>query len=159
MKITVNIETNDPSDLIRVANALAGVMPDPSTGAAEKPKSNRTTARNDAAAQATTATSAPATTPVNTSSSFDSGPTATTAASPTDPTPPAAIVTEADLTAAANAAAAKLGGQGPAKIKAWIAASFQKADGSPGTLKLTRADQQAALLAGLQEIAQGVKAI
>lgn len=155
MKISVDIETTDPADLIRVANALAGVMPDPSTGDAVRPtKPRQTKTESPAASAAAAPSSAPATPPVDTSSGFDSGPTATSAASPSD-----VAVTEADLVAAANAAVAKLGPSGPGKVKEWIGQNFQKADGSPGTLKLTREDQRPALLKALQEIGQGVKAV
>jgi hypothetical protein len=163
MKITVNIETNEPADLIRVANALAGVMPDPSTGDAAKPATRRTTKTESPAASVTTdQSSAPVGTPANTAQPFDSGPTATTAASPSEApavTLPATEVPEATLVAAANAAVEKLGPSGPAKVKAWIGANFQKDDGSPGTLKLTRADQRVKLLTELQQIAQGAKSI
>ncbi|MEN6527572.1 MAG: hypothetical protein ABFD65_13905 [Candidatus Polarisedimenticolia bacterium] len=156
MKITVNIETTDPADLIRVANALAGVMPDPAQPAAERATASRRSTKTEspAAQQATAPSSAPDTPPAATSQTSVTGPTATTAASPSDVT-----VTEADLVAAANAAVAKIGPSGPAKVKEWIAANFQKDNGSAGTLKLTRADQRPVLLKGLQEIGQGVKAI
>jgi hypothetical protein len=155
MKITVNIETNEPADLIRVANALAGVMPDPSTGDAAKPTTRRTTkTESPAASVATDQSSAPTPAP---SEPFDSVPTATTTASPSEA--PAVEVSEATLVAAANAAVEKLGPSGPAKVKAWIGANFQKDDGSPGTLKLTRADQRVKLLTELQQIAQGAKSI
>ena len=158
MKITVNIETNEPADLIRVANAIAGVMSDPSTGDATKPTTRRTTkTENPAASAAADQSSAPVATPANTAQPFDTGPTATTAASPSET--PAMEVSEATLVAAANAAVEKLGPSGPAKVKAWIGANFQKDDGSPGTLKLTRADQRVKLLTELQQIAQGAKSI
>jgi hypothetical protein len=157
MKITVNIETNDPADLIRVANALAGVMPDPAQPATERATTSRQSTKKTeapAAAPATAPSSVPADTPAASSTTSDSGPAAQTTASPSDVT-----VSEADLVAAANAAVAKIGPSGPAKIKEWIGVNFQKDDGSAGTLKLTRADQRGALLKGLMEIGQGVKAI
>jgi hypothetical protein len=148
MKITVNIETNEPADLIRVANAIAGVMPDPSTGDATKPATRRTTKTESPVATASEAASAPAPAPSE-PSPVASAPAET----------PAMEVSEATLVAAANAAVEKLGPSGPAKVKAWIGANFQKDDGSPGTLKLTRADQRVKLLTELQQIAQGAKSI
>lgn len=147
MKISVNIETNDPADLIRVGNALAGVMADPTPSAAEKPKVARATTKAEPPA---------ATTSAGPQSDASAGaPTTTSASSATADV----AVTEAELTAAANAASAKIGATGPGKVKDWIAQNFQKSDGSAGTLRLTREDQRPALLRGLQEIGQGVKAI
>lgn len=148
MKITVNIETNEPADLIRVANALAGVMPDPSTGDAAKPATRRSTKTENPVATASEVASAPAPAPSEPSPA---------ASAPVET--PAMEVSEATLVAAANAAVEKLGPSGPAKVKAWISANFQKDDGSPGTLKLTRADQRVKLLTELQQIAQGAKSI
>lgn len=152
MKITVNIETNEPADLIRVANALAGVMPDPSTGDAAKPATRRTTKTESPVATAPETASAPAPAPSEPSP-------AASAPAETPAETPAVEVSEATLVAAANAAVEKLGPSGPAKVKAWIGANFQKDDGSPGTLKLTRADQRVKLLTELQQIAQGAKSI
>ena len=148
MKITVNIETNEPDYLIRVANAIAGVMLDPSTGDATKLVTRRTTKTESPVATASEAASAPAPAPSEPSPA---------ASAPAET--PAVEVSEATLVAAANAAVEKLGPSGPAKVKAWIGANFQKDDGSPGTLKLTRADQRVKLLTELQQIAQGAKSI
>jgi hypothetical protein len=168
MKITVNIETNEPADLIRVANALAGVMPDPSTGDATKPATRRTTktenplssAAAGAVTEAASTASAATAEHLNTQNASVAGATSPQTVSTGAGTEhPAMEVSEATLVAAANAAVEKLGPSGPAKVKAWIGANFQKDDGSPGTLKLTRADQRVKLLTELQQIAQGAKSI
>jgi hypothetical protein len=158
MKISINIETDNPDDLVRVGNALASVMAETTT--TEKPTAPRRAAPKAETQHASTATnrsSAPVTTPENTAPSADTGPTATTDAYPSETT--AATITDADLNAAANAAVAKLGIGGVARVKEWVGTSFQKLDGSAGTLMTTREDQRPALIRGLQEIGQGVKFI
>jgi len=145
MKITLNIETNDPADLSRIAAALNG---EAVTVTTTKPATTRSTK----AAESPTPAPAAATTaaaPVQTGASA-SAETAT--ASPSEQ---AAVPTEADLIAAGNAAVAKVGNGGPDKVKKYIAEKFQKADGSPGTLKLTAENQRAKLLADLQAIGRG----
>lgn len=144
MKITLNIETNDPADLSRIAAALSG---EAVTVTTTKPA----TTRSAKAAESPTPSSAAATTaaPVQTGASA-SAETATASLSEQ-----AAVPTEADLIAAGNAAVAKVGVGGPDKVKKYIAGRFQKADGSPGTLKLTAENQRAKLLADLQAIGRG----
>lgn len=144
MKIILNIETNDPADLSRIAAALNG---EAVTVTTTKPATTRSTK----AAESPTPAPAAATTaaPVQTGASA-SAKTAT--ASPSEQ---AAVPTEADLIAAGNAAVAKVGNGGPDKVKKYIAEKFQKADGSPGTLKLTAENQRAKLLADLQAIGRG----
>lgn len=144
MKIILNIETNDPADLSRIAAALNG---EAVTVTTTKPATTRSTK----AAESPTPAPAAATTaaPVQTGASA-SAKTAT--ASPSEQ---AAVPAEADLIAAGNAAVAKVGNGGPDKVKKYIAEKFQKADGSPGTLKLTAENQRAKLLADLQAIGRG----
>lgn len=142
MKITLNIETNDPADLSRIAAALNG-----EAVTTTKPATARTTKAAE--------------TPVPTQSQPQTSATAATERAPDTTQPPAsaeqpaAVPTEADLIAAGNAAVAKVGNGGPDKVKKYIAEHFQKADGSPGTLKLTAEPQRAKLLADLQAIGRG----
>lgn len=140
MKITLNIETNDPADLERIAAALAGkdaaVTTGKSTPAAKKTEAAPSTAiPAPGAAQARPQTAA---------------------ASPSEPNPAsAAVPADSDLIAAANAATQKVGIGGPDKVKTYIAANFKKADGSPGTLKTTAEGERAKLLLALQQIGRG----
>lgn len=152
MKITLNIETNDPADLSRLAAALNG---EPMTVTTTKPATARTTGKpaETAANAGTAASSDQASSQAATSQNSASGPSATTAASPSEQAAP--VPSEADLIAAGNAAVAKVGVGGPDKVKKYIAEHFQKADGSPGTLKLTAENQRAKLLADLQAIGRG----
>jgi hypothetical protein len=144
MKITLNIETNDPADLERVAAALAGkdvavtTSGKPAT-AARTTKTETAAAPSGGAAQASQAAQA------------DQGQAASTAASVSE----AAVPSDADLIAAANAATGKVGVGGPDKVKTYIAANFKKADGSPGTLKTTAEGERAKLLLALQQIGRG----
>lgn len=144
MKITLNIETNDPADLSRIAAALNG---EAVTVTTTKPAAARThkAAEAPAPTQPQAQTSAPAAT--------EHAPD--TIQPPASAEQPAAVPTEADLIAAGNAAVAKVGNGGPDKVKKYIAEHFQKADGSPGTLKLTAENQRAKLLADLQAIGRG----
>lgn len=151
MKIILNIETNDPADLNRIAAALNG---EAVTVTTTRPATTRTSGKSETAASAATGpSSGQASTPAATSQPSDNGPSATTAASPSEQTAP--VPSEADLIAAGNAAVAKVGVGGPDKVKKYIAEHFQKADGSPGTLKLTAENQRAKLLADLQAIGRG----
>ena len=137
MKITLNIETNDPADLSRIAAALSG---EAVTVTTTKPAATRASGKSETAASAATGpSSGQASTPA--------------AASPSEQAAP--VPSEADLIAAGNAAVAKVGVGGPDKVKKYIAEHFQKADGSPGTLKLTAENQRAKLLADLQAIGRG----
>jgi len=146
MKITLNIETNDPADLERIAAALAGKEVAVTTGKPATPKKTET-----AAASGTAASSAGAShTDAGTQTSA-SGQTATTTASPSE----GAVPSDQDLVAAANVATGKLGAGGPDKVKTYIAANFKKADGSPGTLKTTAEGDRARLLDALQKIGRG----
>lgn len=146
MKITLNIETNDPADLERIAAALAGkeVAVTPGKGAT----------KTAAAASGTAASSGQAATQAGGSQTSASGQTATTAASPSD-AGGAAVPSDADLIAAANTATGKVGNGGPDKVKTYIANNFKKADGSPGTLKTTAEGERAGLLLALQKIGRG----
>lgn len=145
MKITLNIETNDPADLSRIAAALNGEAVTVTTTKPAASTSGKSGKSETSASAATGPSSGQASTPAATSQPSDNGPSATTAAVPT----------EADLIAAGNAAVAKVGVGGPDKVKKYIAEHFQKADGSPGTLKLTAENQRAKLLADLQAIGRG----
>ncbi len=71
----------------------------------------------------------------------------------------APIPTDDQLVAAANSAVVAAGASGAARVKAFVAANFQKEDGSPGTLKGVKDSQKAALLTGLQRIAAGQLAL
>lgn len=144
MKITLNIETNDPADLERIAAALAGKGVTVSEGKPRETavKNSKTeTAHSAGAAQASQSAQAQA------QAQSDAAP----AASGSD----GAVPSDAELIAAANAATGKIGVGGPDKVKAYIAANFKKADGSPGSLKTTAEGQRAALLDALQKIGRG----
>lgn len=127
MKLTLTIESQDPTELARVALALGGA--NLATPEGDKPPK------------------APRPTPIPTPATREEKPTRAGAA-PTE----AAVPTEDQLTTAANSAVAKLGTGGPAQIKAFISAKFTKADGAPGGLKSTAEPQRGALLAALNEI-------
>lgn len=60
---------------------------------------------------------------------------------------------------AANAAVAKLGAGSPAKIQAYIRATYPKPDGSVGTLKGNTPENNVKILADLQKIARGELAL
>jgi len=139
MKITLNIETNDPADLERIAAALAGKEVAVTTG---KPAAAKT--QTASAATASKAASDPA--PAQTE-------TAGVQAAPADAG--GAVPSDQELVAAANVAAGKLGVGGPDKLKNYIAANFKKADGSPGTLKMTAESDRARLLDTLGKIGRG----
>lgn len=144
MKITLNIETDEPADLHRIVSALAG---EPVAVTVTKPAARTTGKSNEAptsANAAIAATSAHASATAATMQSTDTGPSANVA-SPTD----------ADMIAAANAAVAKLGVSGPATVKKYIAEKFPQPDGSPGTLLKISAERRPALIAALQSISRG----
>lgn len=136
MKITLNIETNDPADLERIAAALAG-------------KSVTVTEGKPAAAPKKTETVSSAGSTVSKPAQEPSAAAAATSGSD------AAVPSDADLIAAANAATGKVGNGGPDKVKTYIANNFKKADGSPGTLKTTAEGDRARLLSDLQKIGRG----
>lgn len=142
MKITLNIETNDPADLERIAAALAGKEVAVTTG---KPAVAKATA-----AKTETAPSAGA---AQASQSAQDQSAAASAASGSDAG--GAVPSDQELVAAANVAAGKLGVGGPDKLKNYIAANFKKADGSPGTLKMTAEGDRARLLDTLGKIGRG----
>lgn len=144
MKITLNIETNDPADLERIASALAGKSVTVTEGkpAATRQQTKTETAPSGGAAQASQSAQA------------GSGQGASTAASGSD-AGGAAVPSDADLIAAANTATGKVGNGGPDKVKTYIANNFKKADGSPGTLKTTAEGDRARLLSDLQKIGRG----
>lgn len=140
MKITLNIETNDPADLERIAAALAGKEVAVTTGKPAATKAAKTeTAPSAGAAQA--------------SQSAQDQSAAASAASGSDAG--GAVPSDQELVAAANVAAGKLGVGGPDKLKNYIAANFKKADGSPGTLKMTAEGDRARLLDTLGKIGRG----
>lgn len=146
MKITLHIEMDSAAELARFGAALAGVpaLADTSTAAAPAAPAAATrqrTAKADAALQPSAAPAAQEPAP--------------STAAPAVPETTGITITGADLTAAANAAVAKLGASGVAKTKAYVAANFTRADGTPGTLLLTDAAQRPALLAALQKIGTG----
>lgn len=143
MKITLNIETNDPADLERIAAALAGksvtvTEGKPATAAAKKIE---TAAQSTATAAQAGQTEQSKASLAAASSSSDAG--------------GAAVPSDADLIAAANTATGKVGNGGPDKVKTYIANNFKKADGSPGTLKTTAEGDRARLLSDLQKIGRG----
>lgn len=146
MKLTLNIETNDPADIARIASALAGDTPSPAAAAparsAGKAKTETAPASAAPSGAAQSATTASASTPA---------PSEPATTSPSEPTVPA----EAELISAANVAVGKVGAGGADKVKSYIAANFKKADGSPGTLKMVADDQKAGLLDALQKIGRG----
>lgn len=172
MQITIHINSSegntgeDGNLLVRLGLALGGreylggtTATDPQPAAARKPRETRSASQEaptstakdvGSAASATEASSAPSAAQAGPAATSSAGPTATTPASPSD-----APVTEADIIAAANAAAGTIGPAGPAKIRDYIKANFKKADGTEGTLKTTAPDQQPRLLADLQKIARG----
>lgn len=160
MKLTLNIEADSPEELTAILGRLGpGTAVDPLPAAA---KATRTKAEP----KPTETASSTASSALQSGSTVDSVSAApvqqatSTALETSAPTETALVaVTEADLVAAANAAAAKLGPSGPAKLKAHIAGKFTKADGTPGTLKQTRPEHQALLLADLQQIARGELAL
>lgn len=143
MKITLNIEMNDPADLERIAAALAGKSVTVTEGKPAATRQAKTeTAPSGGAAQASQSAQA------------GSGQGASTAASGSDQGG-AAVPSDADLIAAANTATGKVGNGGPDKVKTYIANNFKKADGSPGTLKTTAEGDRARLLSDLQKIGRG----
>ena len=144
MKITLNIETNDPADLERIAAALAGKEVAVTTG---KSAATHQPAKMETSAAQTTGIAA-----AQTASGSSAGTAAT--ASPSD-AGGAAVPSDADLIAAANTATGKVGNGGPDKVKTYIAKNFKKADGSPGTLKTTAEGDRARLLSDLQKIGRG----
>jgi hypothetical protein len=147
MKIILNIETNDPADLSRIAAALNG---EAVTVTTTKPATARTTK----AAEVPTPTQVAQSADTSVATARVSAPASAAVTAPPSEQP-AAVPTEADLIAAGNAAVSKVGNGGPDKVKKYIAEHFQKADGSPGTLKLTAEPQRAKLLADLQAIGRG----
>lgn len=142
MKITINIETQDPTDLGRISAALSGV-----------PFGNVSVTNSEAVAAAKSARAVKAAdAPV---AKVEQAPQAEAAPAPAHAEAAPAVndvPTEADIVAAANAAVAALGAGGPDKVKKYIAENFTKADGSPGTLKLTDERQRAELLSAMQKI-------
>jgi len=152
MKLTLTIETQDPAELARVAQALNGIDTGPQQGATRSftpdPEVVAYVRPKKAAPAPTAAAQEPKTTaPVTTATPYpDEAPAANT---PSEPPTPAALNT------AVNAACARLGNGGPAKVKAYIAANFTKPDGTPGGLMSTSDAQKSKLLAALNQIADG----
>ena len=145
MKITVNIETSDPNDVVRIGQALGGASMTVSLTDTAAPKATREKREPVASPPASAPASAPAAAP-------------TVAGTPTPSpmsAPASAAPSEADIIAAVNGAVATLGVSGVEKIKNYIKANFQKPDGSPAGLKSVRDDQKPKLMADLQGIAAG----
>lgn len=148
----LSITTDDPGELAAIVNGITGSAP-----AAETP----TQPRRGRPPKEMPAPAAPAAAPPGLPDfSGTNAPPPVPAPAPTTtvapaPAAPATIVTEADLITAANAAVVKIGGEGPAKLKGWLAANFKCADGSPGKLKQLAEDQKAGALSGLKAIAEG----
>jgi hypothetical protein len=145
MKLT--IETENPAEIAQIVAALSGSAPAAHAPPKVKAEKKETPAAPEQpAAVESVAASVPA--PVQ----------------PEPPPAPAAptsdyVPDEAALTTAANSAIAKLGAGAQAKVKEYIAATFQKDDGSPAGLRTVRADQRARLLADLNAFAAGKKVI
>lgn len=139
MKLTLNIETSDPNDLVRVASALAGTGAVVQVTAPEPTKAKREAKPEPVAAP-------PA-----------AQPTSFASPAPEQPAQPAATaeVTDEDLVQAANNAAIKLGGGGQARMREYIKANFLQEDGSPGTMMKTKKSQRPALLFALQQMSRG----
>lgn len=145
MKITLNIETSDPADLERIAAALAGKDVAVTTGKSSAAKAASAVTASKAASDIAPARAETA--------NQDAGSAQTQSRS--EASADAAVPSDADLIAAANAATGKVGVGGPDKVKSYIAANFKKADGSPGTLKTTAEGERAKLLLALQQIGRG----
>lgn len=141
----LSITTDDPGELAAIVNGITGSVP-----VAETP----TQPRRGRPPKETPAPAAEPATPAADTARIAANATSTWDDKPAAPAP-AAPVTEADLIAAANAAVVKIGGEGPAKLKGWLAANFKCADGSPGKLKQLAEDQKAGALSGLKAIAEG----
>ncbi len=135
--IQINLDT-EKDDVARVLSALAGTHGFPAPAAVPTPS-----APPKAKAEKKETPAAP-----------EPAPAAITAGAPSDYVP-----TEAELSTAANSAIDKLGAGAQARVKEYIAATFQKDDGSPAGLRTVRADQRARLLADLNAFAAGKKVI
>ncbi len=155
--LNITISTDDQYLVDRILRALAGVDAPPlgpvvaatPTLKADKPVASKkeTLAAPEPVAAPSVQTGGPvppAVAPAQTN---------TAAASPSD------IPDEAALTAAANAAIAKLGPGAQGKIKEYIGANYQKDDGSPAGLRTVKVEQRAGLLADLNAFASGAKVI
>lgn len=144
MKLT--IETENPAEIVAILAALTGsTAATPALKAADKPKAEKPAAPPTAVTTIASVAVQPE-------------PIQTTVAPPT----PAAtnnIPDEAALTAAANAAIAKLGPGAQGKIKEYIGATYKKDDGSPAGLRTVKVEQRAGLLADLNAFASGAKVI
>lgn len=152
VQIKLEILTNDPAELMRVAAAMAGQMQtDPAPAAAAAPVRQRKAQEAPAAAADPTATAAASSAPPP--SSTASSATAQ-AGQPTTSDAPASEVTENDLISAANEAIAKLKGQ-PKPLQEYIKKHFTTVHGQPGTLKTTAPAQRPALLEMLRQVARG----
>lgn len=153
MILALNIQTETPEELLDVLRRLGvGGAPVVTAESPNPPAAAKTRAAKPEPTVASVASTSPApTTPAAAPATSAPSPTApATVAAETSVD--AAPVTEADLIAAANAAAAT--GVNPGKIQAYIRENYTKADGTPGTLKGTAPDQQSRLLADLQKIAR-----
>lgn len=164
--VTLTFEVSSPPDLAQALKNFLGNIADDSTmptipddmladapveapAPVEPPKRGR----RPRAVSSTTPV-APATPPVAEDDWADDEPAKEEAILEAAPVP-----TDDQLVAAANSAVVAVGASGAARVKAFVAANFQKEDGSPGTLKGVKDSQKAALLAGLQRIAAGQLAL
>jgi len=129
VKITINIETNEPADIERIATALTG----------------------GTATVKTTKAAAPAAAAANTA------PAAAAANTPAAAAP--AVPSDKQIMDAVNPAVAKLGAGGQEKLKGWIAANYKTKDGAPAGLKSVADDQKADMVAKFALIAAGTLTI
>ncbi len=150
--LNITISTDDQYLVDRILRALAGVDAPP-LGPVVAAKADKPKAEKPAAAPTAVTTAA--------SVAVQPAPAANPEPVALPPTPAASaeIPDEAALTAAANAAIAKLGPGAQGKIKEYIGATYQKDDGSPAGLRTVKVEQRAALLTDLNAFASGAKVI
>ena len=139
MKFTINIETSEPMDIKRIADALTGSTATVTTGNAKPAAKTAVAASSDTGNAAST------------------GQAATTDASPSETA--AAVPSEKQIMDAANGAVAKLGTGGQLKVKNWIATNFQQENGTPAGLKSVKDAQKADLVAKMNQITTGTLSI
>lgn len=153
MNMSITIQTEDPEAMQRVLAALAGVPAAVPAPLANPPKAPKAEKQKEAPAPEQPVAAAP----------VAAAPSATLPAPAVQDAPASAhsdyVPDEAELTAAANSAIAKLGAGAQAKVKEYIAKTFQKEDGTAAGLRTVRADQRAQLLADLKAFATGEKVI
>lgn len=143
MKITMTIETGDPADVVRIGQALAGgaTMAVTLADTAQVPAKRE---KKEAPPLSAPATAAPAK-PASASAPTEAGAVSVTEAPPS----------EADILGALNDAVAKVGVSGAEKVRNYMKANYQNADGTPARVSGMRADQKPAFLKALKTIATG----